>query len=122
SRLTLALLCVTPACNVYNANLLGEATAGDSGGTPHTGAADGSGGTANSGGLGGFGPTGGQDAGATGGGTGDGGAGGSTGGSAPADPVYELIDDMEDDDPSVLPAQGRNGRWNTYNDGTVGGV
>jgi hypothetical protein len=118
-RLLLAALCMGPACNVYNADLLSEATAGDSGGGISTGA---TGGTEHSGGLGGLGPSGGQDAGDSGGSDTGGNPGGGSGGSPSNAPTYELIDDMEDNEPHVLPTRGRNGRWNTYNDGTSEGV
>lgn len=117
SRLSLTwLILLASACNVYNADLLAEATSNDSGGGTSSGGT-GSGGAPHSGGLGGAAPSGG-DAGETGGNSADGGSGGQL----PTEPTYELIDDMEDNEPSILPTRGRNGRWNTYNDGTPEGV
>jgi hypothetical protein len=45
---------------------------------------------------------------------------GGMGGEVSTSPSYELIDDMEDQDPNLLVSGGRNGRWNTYNDGSAG--
>src|SRR5690606_16505587 len=67
------------------------------------------------------------------GGTSGGNSGGSGMGGAPSGgndsmgggvggPSVELIDDLEDNEPNVLVSGGRNGRWNTYNDGTGGGT
>lgn len=119
SQLAHLILLLTPtSCSVYDAALLANADgngANASGGRTNSGGND-SGGAASDG-------SGGDDSsgGDTGSGAADSGGTPSTGGMGGIlnpDPIYELIDDMEDNNPNIIMANQRNGRWNTYNDGT----
>lgn len=123
------LVLCAPACSIYTQELLQGATgaagntsgtgANSSGGQKSSAGGDNSGGsgadsstggaTVSTGGTGGESNTGGSN---TGGNPGTGGLGGA--------PSYEPIDDMEDNEPTILPRDGRNGRWNVYNDGSAG--
>lgn len=105
-------------CNVYTDDLIGDDASGGDGGDDGKGSGGltsaggrGSGGD-ETGGEGGEGPTGGKG---SGGSSGSGGSGGTNPGT-----TYELIDDMEDGNATVLSSHGRTGRWNVYNDGTAG--
>jgi hypothetical protein len=121
-------------CSVYDDSLLGagqagsggsSVAAGDGGGgsgavagsppMPQAGAGTGGVTTAGSGGSGGGGGKGGS-AGSAGNTTTAGAAGEeNAGGGSP----YELIDDMEDNDRFVIMGTGRDGYWQTENDGTA---
>ncbi len=119
----LALLALSRAgCAVYSEDLLDDA-AGVTAGGGNTSSSGGKGGTGEGGddgtggSLGGGSNTGGADGGAGGSVSGTG-ASASTGGTAAR--TYDLIDDMEMSDPTIRKADTRNGRWNTYNDGSDG--
>ncbi|MEO8905423.1 MAG: hypothetical protein ABI488_23160 [Polyangiaceae bacterium] len=94
--------------------------AGDAGAGADAGAGNdsavGTGGTSSTGGTGGG--TAGSGGSAAGGVT----AAGAPAGGAPSDPGYELIDDFEDLDLTLLLSHKRNGPWYLLNDKTAGGV
>lgn len=119
---------------------------GNSGGTPAASGSGGdsaSGGNAGSGGSSGGTGSGGASKGGSGGVPANGGKGGASGGAASsgaggkggtagsgglsqaggvAGSGYDLVDDFEDGDSQIQVANGRNGYWFTYNDGTATGV
>jgi hypothetical protein len=77
-----------------------SATPGNTAGSGGTGGATGSGGTGGSGGSGG--------------------SGGDTTADTGTPGTVDIIDDMEDNDGSITPVNGRVGAWYTYNDLTAG--
>lgn len=102
------------ACSVYNSSLLEDIDddGGDMGGAT-------TGGDASTGGKGGnpSGGSGGAVSGGMGGETESGGSGtgseSGTGGATPSS-ALEMIDDLEDNEPGIIPFKMRNGRWNIY--------